>query len=378
MSHEFLRTIKRLKNLKGTGTELISLYIPPSSNVNEIVNRLRTEYSQASNIKSKQTRKNVLAALDRLIHRLKGMNKAPENGLVLFCGNIDGKIELYEVIPPEPIEIQLYRCDSRFYLEPLEELLKPKEIVGLITIDRREATVAVLKGKRVEILERFTSGVPGKHHKGGQSARRFERLIEIAAHEFFKRVAEYINQQFSSQEIREIIVGGPGPTKEYFINQDLLHNDIKNKIVKTIDTSYTDENGIQELVNKAAEVLKELEISREKEIVNRFMSEAIKGGMVVYGIKDVIECLIEGKIGELLISENLEGKIYACENCGEAYLEPTQCECGGTTTKRNLIEFLEEKCEELGVKIHYISTETTEGQQFLTGFGGLAGFLRYR
>ncbi len=378
MSHEFLRTIKRLKNLKGTGTELISLYIPPGSNVNEIVNRLRTEYSQASNIKSKQTRKNVLAALDRLIHRLKGMNKAPENGLVLFCGNIEGKIELYEVVPPEPIEIQLYRCDSRFYLEPLEELLKPKDIIGLITIDRREATVALLKGKRVEILERFTSGVPGKHHKGGQSARRFERLIEIAAHEFFKRVADYINQQFSSQEIREIIVGGPGPTKEYFINLDLLHNDIKKKIVKTIDTSYTDENGIQELVNKAAEILKELEIAREKEVVNRFMTEAIKGGMVVYGTKEVIECLIEGKIGELLISEKLEGDIYVCENCGEAYLEPQQCGCGSVPVKKELLEFLEEKCEELGVKIHYISTETPEGQQFLTGFGGLAGFLRYR
>jgi len=38
-----------------------------------------------------------------------------------------------------------------------------------------------------------------KHGRGGQSARRFERLIEIAAHEYYKKVADVVNESFLSE-----------------------------------------------------------------------------------------------------------------------------------------------------------------------------------
>ncbi|MBS3059998.1 MAG: helix-turn-helix domain-containing protein [DPANN group archaeon] len=167
--YEFQKKLKHLKTLRGQGTELISVYIPPSYNVNDVVAKLRDEMGQASNIKSKQTRKNVQSALERILHMLKGVNKPPENGVAIFAGSIDNKIEVFTVVPPEdPIPIQTYRCDSTFLVEPLERYLEAKDQYGIVVMDRREATLAIMKGKQSNIIKKMHSTVPGKHHKGGQ------------------------------------------------------------------------------------------------------------------------------------------------------------------------------------------------------------------
>ncbi len=46
----------------------------------------------------------------------------------------------------------------------------------------------------------MTSQVPGKHGRGGQSQRRFERLTEIAAHEWFVKCGETASEIFMQEE----------------------------------------------------------------------------------------------------------------------------------------------------------------------------------
>ena len=370
--YEFQRKLRSLEKLKGDGTQLISLYIQPETNVNEISARLRDEYSQSSNIKSKTTRKNVQSALEKLIQKLKGVSKPPENGVVLFCGNIDGKIELYEVIPPEPVPISIYRCDSRFYLDPLKDMTKIKNIIGLFTVDRKEACVALLKGRKVEILDYLTSGIPGKHRQGGQSAQRFERLHELAIHEFFKRVADRINQYFSSSDVTGVIVGGPGPTKNYFINEDYLQNRVKNKIIAVVDTGYTDEQGIQEIVNKIPEILKEHELTQEKKIVSDFIYKVMKGDRVIFGKNQTLQALLEGRLDALLVSEEYDKEFYVDEN--NFIISEEKIPNG---VKVNLIDYLTEKCHEFGTEMKHISPDSAEGKQFLMAFDGMGGFLRW-
>ena len=65
--YEFRKQLKFLRSQKGQGTELISVYLQPGANTNDMSDRLRDEYSQAMNIKSKQTRKNVQAAMEELV-----------------------------------------------------------------------------------------------------------------------------------------------------------------------------------------------------------------------------------------------------------------------------------------------------------------------
>lgn len=348
---ELRKQIKFLQNQKGEGTELISVYIPSGSNVAEVANRLRDEYGQAMNIKSKKTRKNVQAAIDRILQTLKGVNKPPENGVAIFCGNIDGKIELFNVVPPEPIQVQLYRCDSSFMLEPLIDIITPKETYGLFTMDRREATFALLRGKNVRIMQHITSRVPGKHRKGGQSAQRFERYIELAAHEFYKRVAERADSFFKDPEVKAVILGGPGPTKDSFLRGDYLKPDIKKKIVGMIDTSYTDESGIKEMVNRSWSVIKKLDITKEKDLVNDFMEKVASKGLATYGEKEVEQALKNGQVHLLLLSEDLESE---------------------------KLKKFSDLAEKTSAEFELISTETPEGIQFLKAFHGIGAILRYK
>ncbi|MCX8172189.1 MAG: peptide chain release factor 1, partial [Archaeoglobaceae archaeon] len=84
LMYEFRRKLEELEGYRGKGTELITLYIPPDRNIADITNQLREELSQASNIKSKQTRTNVISGLEAILNRLKIYRKPPEHGMVIL------------------------------------------------------------------------------------------------------------------------------------------------------------------------------------------------------------------------------------------------------------------------------------------------------
>ena len=168
------RKLKEIKSYKGEGTQLISLYLPPNADRSSVTKQLTDESSQSSNIKSQHTRKNVQAALKRIINYLRQIDfKLPENGLVLFSGNVSenpSKIDVILLIfePPKLLKTKLYWCDSSFHIAPLEELVQSEEVYGIVAIDKREATIAILNGKSYTIVNHTTSGVPGKTRAGGQ------------------------------------------------------------------------------------------------------------------------------------------------------------------------------------------------------------------
>jgi peptide chain release factor subunit 1 len=138
--------------------------------VHEVSNQLREEFGQASNIKSRVTRQNVTGAIESLLSRLKLIPRAPENGVVIFCGAVDigaNKTDMLTFIiePPEPIVSYKYHCDSSFLLTPLEDMLHEKKTYGLLVLDRREATVGLLRGKHIEEMSHLTSTVPENSEK---------------------------------------------------------------------------------------------------------------------------------------------------------------------------------------------------------------------
>src|SRR3989338_5022731 len=255
----FKKKLKKLEQYRGRGTELISVYIPGATDRSSVMGQLSEEVSQSSNIKSPQTRKNVQGALRKIINFLKQIDfEIPKNGLVVFAGNVsesEGRtdIRLFTIRPIKELRTKRYWCDSEFHLEPLKEMARPSNAYGLITIDKSEATIAILVGKRYEILGRFTSGIPGKMRAVGQSSQRFERLREEAEQEFYKRISDKANTAFLpyGEKLQGVIIGGPGMTKQFFVEKELLDHRIKGKVLALIDTSYTDDSGIRELVQKS-------------------------------------------------------------------------------------------------------------------------------
>lgn len=402
--YDLKRKIEELKDCKGKHTELISLYVPPNKQIFDVTSYLKNELSESQNIKSKTTRKNVLSAIESIISRLKSYKNPPQNGLVFFVGHKSigsdqTSMVAFVIEPPMPFKTFIYRCDSLFHLQPLEEMLTEKEIYGLILIDRRECTVGLLKGSRIDMLKYMTSQVPGKHGRGGQSQRRFERLTEIAAHEWFVKCGDKISEIFiDNEEIKGIFVGGPGPTKKYFIEEKYLQYTIQDKIVEIFDTGYTDEFGLRELVSRASETMINLEISKEKLAMKKFLKEVTKTqkSLAIYGETHIRRALEMGAIDLLLLSDNLRKyRLYLkCSNCDykkeisiniEVFDEfkPPKCsKCDSSSLmeiveKIDLIDELSDKAEKIGCKTILISRNSEEGESLYSAFDGIAGISRY-
>lgn len=170
---EMEELVSLLGNIKGSHTELVSVLIPAGTNIYQVANQLSAERSTADNIKSKQTRTAVTTALDTVVRELKNYKQTPPNGIAIYCGNVsedEGKqdIKLWTIEPFRPLKIRIYRCDKQFVIEPLKEMLDVEEVYGLLVIDRQEATIGLLEGKRIEVLRKLESSVPGKYKAGGQ------------------------------------------------------------------------------------------------------------------------------------------------------------------------------------------------------------------
>jgi len=200
-------------------------------------------------------------------------------------------------------------------------------------------------------------------------------------------------------DLRGLIIGGPGPSKYDFEDGDYLNYELKKKIVTTVDTTYVGDNGIDEVLEKAPEILRGVRYSEEKRLVQRFLYELGNDtGLAVYGESEVRKALEAGLVSVLLLSEKLDmtHAIIRCRICGltedrlvvphemaRLHLDTVsaQCrKCNNATLEveqRDLLEELAEIGENKGVGVEIISAETEESQQLLKGFGGIAAILRY-
>ena len=351
------RLIKELSLHRGRHTELVTVYIPAGYDLNKIIGHLQQEQGTAENIKSTSTRKNVISALEKMVQHLKLFKKTPDHGLAAFSGNVaeregQSDVRVWSVEPPSPLNVRIYRCDKEFVLEPLRDMLEIKEVFGLVVMDRREADIALLRGKKIIPVFSLQSNVPGKYKTGGQSAHRFEQNRELAAKEFYRKIAEQMKEKLFAirSDLKGIIVGGPGPTKYEFIESGDITAELKNKIIAVKDLSYTGDFGLQELVEKSQDTLAAEAISGEKKIMQKFMELlASKPGMVAYGKTEVERAIDSDTVEILLLSESLDDET---------------------------MDHFSEKAEAKGAEVRIISTETREGSQ-LADFGGIAAILRY-
>jgi peptide chain release factor subunit 1 len=407
--YEFKKMLERLEAKEGSGTELISLYIPPDKQIYDVTAQLRDEFGQCANIKSKQTRTNVQSAISSILSRLKYYPRPPENGIAVFCGTVNKygdrqDLECDIVNPPEALNLYLYRCSSRFELQPLREMLEEKYVYGLLVIDRREAYWGFLRGNRIDPIGGCTSTVPGKQRKGGQSSIRFERLRLIAINDFYKKVGERSSEIFMSEKdffnrFKGLLIGGPSPTKEEFEEGNFLHHEVQKRVIGLFDVAYTNESGLPELVDAAEDALKGQEVIEEKHIMERFFKELVKdNGLAAYGEQSIRANLGIGAVDMLLLSDKLRKSrlVIKCDACGYTEQKTVQIKPGenpedtelGSCPKctspliledsSDIVDELTYLADQSNSKVSIISDDFEEGSQLFTAFGGIAAILRYR
>lgn len=355
---ELEELVNKLAGIKGQHTELVTVLIPGGQNINLVSNQLEAERSTAENIKSKQTRNAVIGAIEMIVRELKKFRQTPPNGLALFAGNVSEKeggedIRIWAFEPPKPLNVRTYRCDKQFVIEPLREMLEVEEVYGLLVIDRQQATIGVLEGKQIKVIRTMTSGVPGKVRAGGQSSARYSRVTEGLAKEFFRRVSESMKEIFFDMpKLKGILIGGPMPTKEDFMDEGDLVTKLKEKVIAMKDIGYVDEHGLELLVEESEEDIASQELIKEKSLLAKFFEILGKSPhKSAYGIERVRLALQRGAVEKLIISKKVEKTAEAKE--------------------------FEELALNIGAEVITISTEHTDGEQFFNLTKGFGAILRF-
>ncbi len=349
--------LEELESYRGRHTELITVYVPSGATLTQTTRQLEEEKGTAANIKSSTTRKNVITALERAIRKLKELGRTPTNGLAVFSGNIsksEGQddFQIWAFEPPKKLNVKTYRCDQTFILDPLKEMLETEEVYGLLIIERNEASIGLLDGKIIKLLQNMTSGIPGKTRAGGQSSARFSRIRESMTKEFFVRVADTMKTLFfDNKKMKGILVGGPVPTKDEFLESGALVTMLREKVVGVKDLGGTGMHGLEELVELSKDVLAEQEITKQKKILDQFFEALGKDPeKVAYGLAEVKDRLTRGAVGKLIISKSLD--------------------------RKEIREF-ETLAEASGAEVHIVTPETAQGVQF-DSLGGVGGLLRFQ
>ncbi|XP_039264752.1 eukaryotic peptide chain release factor subunit 1 [Styela clava] len=398
------KLIKSLEAARGNGTSMISLIIPPKDQVSRVAKMLADEFGTASNIKSRVNRLSVLGAITSVQQRLKLYNKVPPNGLVVYCGTIvtdEGKEKKVNIDfePFKPINTSLYLCDNKFHTEALTALLSDDNKFGFIIMDGNGALFGTLQGNTRDVLHKFTVDLPKKHGRGGQSALRFARLRMEKRHNYVRKVAETAVQLFITNDrpnVTGLVLAGSADFKTELSQSDMFDQRLQVKILKLVDVSYGGENGFNQAIELSAEVLSNVKFIQEKKLIGRYFDEISQDtGKYCFGVDDTLKALEMGAVEILIVWENMDTMRYVLKNHTAddekiLFLRPDQEKDKTHFTDKDtgvememvescsLLEWFANNYKRFGSTLEIVTDRSQEGSQFVKGFGGIGGMLRYR
>ncbi|KAL8283398.1 hypothetical protein RQP46_005808 [Phenoliferia psychrophenolica] len=417
------KLVQGLQAARGAGTSMISLIIPPRSQISHVTNMLTQEYGTASNIKSRVNRLSVLAAITSTQQRLKLYNRVPTNGLIVYCGTIltdEGKEKKvnFDFEPFKPINTSLYLCDNKFHTDALQELLESDSKFGFIIMDGNGALFGTLAGNTREVVHKFSVDLPKKHGRGGQSALRFARLRMEKRHNYVRKVAELAVQHFITDDkvnCQGLVLAGSADFKNELNQSDMFDMRLVAKVLKIVDVSYGGENGFNQAIELAAESLSNVKFVQEKKLIQKYFDEISQDtGKYCFGVEDTLRGLELGSVETLIVWENLDvtrhrlrdsngaeiivhthapppvannAKVEGVQTGINALSEVDRAKFIDKTTGLemeqngdpiNLLEWFSEHYKEFGCEFELVTNRSQEGSQFVRGFGGIGGVLRYK
>ena len=395
------RLIQSLDNMRGLGTSMITLIINYKDQINQYAKMLVDEVGKASNIKSRVTRQNVTDALTSTMEKLKLYNKTPPNGLVIYCGLVQmpeggEKMVKIDLEPFKPINTSLYRCNNIFHTEELKELLEDNDKFGFLIMDGSGSLFGTVQGNTRTILNSFKVDLPKKHGRGGQSANRFARIRTERRHNYLRKVAEAATQAFITNDVpnvKGLVLAGSAEFKNDLQKSDLFDQRLLPVVIKTVDISYGGELGFNQAIELSMDTLRSVKFVHEKKILNKFYEEIAKDtGKYIFGLKDTMEAMENGTIDMLILWENLDyNRLTLKDSDGNVTTETVHKDkISGNKWKNEkgvdceiienltVTEWLLDNYKRYVTHLEIVTDKSSEGNQFVKGFGGIGGILRYK
>jgi peptide chain release factor subunit 1 len=216
---------------------------------------------------------------------------------------------------------------------------------------------------------------------------------------YFNRVADITKEYFIDiYPIKGIIISGPGPTKDDFIDGNYLEYRLQDMILETIDASYAGAEGIREAFAKSEEILSDFRMIEEKKMVEELFKHInTNTGLASYGLNEVLTFLKNNVVDKLVITDNtnlqrIEVKCKRCQNVIEDIVEQskaiarktellnTPCpNCKSTdseVTAQDIVDYIALIAAKTGTKIEVISGKAEHGMM-LSSIGNVGAILRY-
>lgn len=403
------RTIKKLEAAEGNGTSLISLIIPGGKRISDYNQMITEEIGKADNIKDRVNRQSVISALTSAKEKLKNYtNKAPKNGLCLYCGNVllpGNKIEKKIMIAIEPfkqLNTKLYKCGDKFDVEPLKGLLESNERYGFIIVDGNGSLFGVLQGNTKTILSQFFVDLPKKHGRGGQSSNRFANIRLERRLIYTKKVCEEAVRVFITNDkpnIDGLILAGYADFKNNVYENSIFDIRLKPLVLKIVDIAYGSDQGFNQAISLSQDCFKNVRLVQEQQQLNKFYENiTFETGKVCYGVNETMKLLEEGAIDKLIVYDNLDYQIVELRPVNPAdgtdivtkYLHYEDIQFATTYTDKlknieykildydALIDYLSERYVDFKTELFFVTDKSPEGNQFVKGFSGIGGILRYK
>lgn len=283
-------------------------------------------------------------------------------------------------------------------------------------MDGNGTLFGTLSGNTRDVVHKFTVDLPKKHGRGGQSALRFSRLRDEKRHNYVRKVAEHAVQHFITNDkvnVSGLVLAGSADFKTELSQSDIFDPRLAAKVIKIVDVSYGGENGFNQAIELAAESLANVKFVQEKKLIQKYFDEiSLDSGKYCFGIEDTLKGLEMGAVEILIVWENLDITRYVLRNAagGTSFCHTTSQLCSRFhadevivyankeqekdrekfTDKstglemdtvgepQSLLEWFTEKYQEFGAQLEFVTNKSQEGAQFVKGFGGIGGLLRYK
>jgi len=266
-------------------------------------------------------------------------------------------------------------------------------------MDGNGTLFGTLAGNTREVIHKFTVDLPKKHGRGGQSALRFSRLRDEKRHNYVRKVAEHAVQHFITNDrvnVTGLVLAGSADFKTELSQSDMFDPRLSSKVIKVVDVSYGGENGFNQAIDLAAESLANVKFVQEKKLIQKYFDEISQdSGKYCFGIVDTLKALELGAVETLIVWENLDITRFILRNAaGEEIIahvnkeqekdrekfmdKSTGLEMEQAQEPQPLLEWFAERYKEFGANLEFVTNRSQEGAQFVKGFGGIGGLLRYK
>jgi peptide chain release factor subunit 1 len=332
-------------------------------------------------------------------------SKCPKNGLVLYCGTViteDGKERKVNIDfePFKPINTSLYLCDNKFHTEDLNDLLMDDEAFGFIVMDGNGCLYGTVQGNNREVLHKFSVDLPKKHGRGGQSALRFARLRLEKRHNYVRKVAEMATQLFVTDgckpNVQGLVLAGSADFKTELMRSDLFDPRLQKIVIKMVDVSYGGENGFNQGIELSADALSNVKLMKEKKLLQKYMDEISQDtGRYCFMVDDTLKGLDLGAVEDLIVWDNLDINRFVLrntttsvdtvvhynkeqENEDNNFRDPDTNAELEIIEKEPLVEWFANNYKSFGCNLEFVTDRSSEGTQFVKGFGGIGGILRWK